>query len=101
MKCTKSLVLVLMLSACAAVSTSGGVMPIGPNMYLLSVQGGSFDHSGNALKAKLFQDATKYCADQQLVMVPANSSSHDATTQVFAAAEVQFRCLSKDDPRAR
>ena len=100
----KQLVILLFaaaLSACASVSTSGGALQIGPDMYLLSVKGGTMDHSGNALKADLFKEASKFCTDKQRVMVPANSSSHDATYQVYSAAEVQFRCLTKDDPRAR
>ena len=42
------------LTGCASTNTSGGVLPIGPDMYMLSVQGGTLDHSGTVLMAKLY-----------------------------------------------
>jgi len=87
-------------TGCAATNTSGGVLPIGPDMYMISIQGGTLDHSGTVLKAKLYQEASKFCTDKDRVMVPVNSVSQDALLN-YASAEVQFRCLSKDDPRAR
>lgn len=60
----KSLILIAFLSAiasgCAATNTSGGVLPIGPDMYMTSVQGGTLDHSGTVLKVKLYQEASKF-----------------------------------------
>jgi hypothetical protein len=88
------------VSGCASTITSGGVLPIGPDMYMLSIQGGTLDHSGNALKAKLYPVAAKFCADKDRVMVPMNSTSQDAGLN-YSNAEVQFRCLLKDDPRTK
>lgn len=93
-------VLSVMATGCASTNTSGGVLPIGPDMYMISVQGGTLDHSGNVLKAKLYQEASKFCIDKERVMIPVNSTSQDALWN-YASAEVQFRCLSKDDPRAK
>ena len=90
----------IIAAGCAATNTSGGVLPIGPDMYMISMQGGTLDYSGTVLKAKLYQDASKFCIDKDRVMVPVNSVSQDALWN-YASAEVQFRCLSKDDPRAK
>ncbi len=88
------------LAGCAATNTSGGVLPIGPDTYMISMQGGTLDHSGTALKVKLYQEASKFCVDKDRVMVSVNSVSQDALWN-YSSAEVQFRCLSKDDPRAK
>lgn len=81
----------LVTTACASTGTDG-VVEIGPNTYMLGGMGGVFDHSGSAVKAKFFKEASKYCADKGMTMIPLNSTGQDAGMVQYASAEVQFRC---------
>lgn len=81
------------LTACATTGTDG-VVEISPNTYMLGSMGGMFDHSGSAVKAKLFKEAAKYCGDKGMTMVPLNSTGQDAGVVTYASAEVQFRCAA-------
>lgn len=52
------------------------------------------DFSAGAVKARMFQQAAKYCADQGRVMSPVGSTGKDSGIGTYASAEVQFRCLA-------
>lgn len=82
---------VLALTACA--TGTDGVVEIGPNTYMVGGQGGFFDYSGSAVKAKFFREASKYCAGKGMTMVPLNSTGQDSAMAQYASAEVQFRCV--------
>lgn len=81
----------LLLTACA--TGTDGVVEIGPNTYMVGGHGGMFDYSGSAVKAKFFKEASKYCADKGMTMVPLNSTGQDSAMMQYASAEVQFRCV--------
>lgn len=93
MKKTTLIMMAVALTACASTGTDG-VVEIGPNTYMLGGMGGMFDHSGSAVKAKFFKEASKYCADKDMTMVPLNSTGQDAGMVQYASAEVQFRCVA-------
>lgn len=82
----------IVLSGCAVTGTEG-VVEIGPNTYMLGGQGGRWDHSGSAVKARFFKEAAKYCSDKGMTIVPLNSTGQDAYGISYASAEVQFRCV--------
>jgi hypothetical protein len=73
---------------------TGGVVPIGPDLYMVGGLGTVVDISGSAVKARYFQEATQFCATRGLSMAPVNSTSQDSAPYTFASAEVQFRCAS-------
>ncbi|MCK4120402.1 hypothetical protein ACI2UK_24480 [Ralstonia nicotianae] len=81
------------LLGCATTGTDG-VVPIGPDMYMIGGLGNFTDFSASAVKVRMFQQAAKYCADQGRVMSPIGSTGKDSGYGTYASAEVQFRCLA-------
>lgn len=82
---------ILIASGCA--TGSDGVVPIGPNLYMVGGLGKLTDFSSSAVKARFFQQASKFCADQGKTMVPVNSTGQNSGAGTYASAEVQFRCV--------
>lgn len=82
-----------LLASCAS-----GVVPIGPDTYMLSDTGAYSWSSGGNLKANIYRDAYVFCQKQGKEMMPASTHQNDANFSNFAHAEVQFRCLAKGDP---
>lgn len=91
MKYLITVVSAVVLTACA--TGTDGVVEIGPNTYMVGGQGGMFDYSSSAVKARFYKEASKYCADKGMTMVPLNSTGQDAAMAQYASAEVQFRCV--------
>lgn len=80
-----------LLVACANTGT-GGVVSIGPNLYMIGGLGEFTDFSSTSVKARFYQQASQYCASMGKTMVPVNSSGRDSGLATYATAEVQFRC---------
>lgn len=97
MKAAIAVLIGVVLSGCATTGTDG-VVQIGPDLYMLGGLGGFTDFSSSGVKARFFQQASKYCADKGLVMSPVNSTGKDADFS-YASAEVQFRCLAPNASR--
>lgn len=68
-------------------------------MYMVGGLGNFTDFSSSGAKARLYKDASKYCADRNRVMLPMNSTGKDSGFGTYASAEIQFRCLPPADPR--
>ena len=71
---------------------STGVVPAGPQTYMISVTEGPGLTNGGAAKARTYREATQWCDKRGLVMVPIASDTHP--TQVFgryAGSELTFR----------
>jgi len=51
------------------------------------------DFCGNAVKARLYQQASEFCQSKGGVMVPLNSTAEDSKYGQYASAEIQFRCV--------
>ena len=96
---TTALVFTLAMTGCA--TGTKGVVPIGPDLYMVGGLGGYTDYSGSAVKARFFEQASKFCQERGQVMLPVNSTGHDAAYATYASAEVQFRCVSSSDPTHR
>ena len=79
------------LSGCA--TGTDGVVPIGPDLYMVGGLGKFTDFSSSAVKARFFQQASKFCADEGKTMSPVNSTGQDSGAGTYASAEVQFRCV--------
>lgn len=92
MKKLVALAFTAMFSGCATTGTDG-VVQIGPDFYMIGGLGKFTDFSASAVKARMFQDASKYCANQGRVMSPVGSTGRDSGFGTYASAEVQFRCL--------
>lgn len=95
----RKIVFVGLFGACAAVlgcatqKGTDGVVNIGPDLYMVGGLGGTFDHSGSALKAKFFKEAKEFCEAKGKTMTPVNSTHKDAGWE-YSSAEVQFRCVA-------
>jgi hypothetical protein len=83
----------LALTACVGTGTKG-VVPIGPDLYMIGGLGRFTDYSSSAVKARFFQDAAKFCASKNQVMRPVNSVGQDSGIGTYASAEVQFTCVT-------
>jgi len=85
-------------SGCGTTGTDG-IVQIGPDLYMVGGFGKFTDFSSSGVKARLYRDASKYCADKGRVMLPVNSTGRDSGLGTYASAEIQFRCLVPTDPR--
>ncbi len=84
------------LMGCASISE---IVPAGKDTYMITASDLSTGAAGSTLKAKLYKEASIYCAKQNKVLFPVSDSSVDY--RVFrgtANAELTFRCLNDDDP---
>lgn len=88
----------LTLCGCATTGTNG-VVQIGPELYMIGGLGNFTDQSSSAVKARFYQQGSKYCEERDKVMLPVNSTGQDAGYGTYASAEIQFRCLPPNDPR--
>jgi len=57
------------------------------------------DYSSSVVKARLNQEATTYCSDEGMVMLPTSSTDQDAGYGEYASAEIRFECLLPGDAR--
>ena len=82
-----------------ACTTTTGVVPIGEETYMIGTTGkspGGF--SGSEAKALAIQEAQKFCATKGRKLQVVNTQQADMQFGVNATAEVQFMCLSDNDP---
>lgn len=84
------------LTGCA--TGTDGVVNIGPDLYMIGGQGRFTDFSSSAVKARFFEQAQQYCAQNNRVMQPINSTGQDSGIGTYASAEVQFKCVSARKP---
>lgn len=88
----------IFLAGCATTGTNG-VVQIGPDLYMIGGLGKFTDFSSSGVKARLYQDGSKYCDERGRVMLPVNSTGQDSGLGTYASAEIQFRCLPPNDSR--
>jgi hypothetical protein len=79
------------IMGCATTGT-GGVVEIGQNLYMIGGLGNFSDFSSSAIKARMFQDAAKFCSGKGKQMEPVGTTGKDSSYGTYASAEVQFRC---------
>lgn len=86
----------LILAGCAS---NSGIVPIGPETFMVSRQAATGFSGLGTLKADAFQEANQYCNKQNknIRVVNTNESSPPYVLGNFPRAEVQFMCLDKSD----
>jgi len=84
------------LNACA----HSGVVPMGPDSYLIANSEWGFT-SGSYQKAEALKEASEYCKSLGKEMLVVSINQNDVSWGKTPAAEVQFRCLSSGDPELR
>lgn len=93
----KRICLVVLIAGCA---TNTGVVPIGPDTYMVGGKSSTGFAAGSDVIADLYRQAGAYCAEQQRFLMPVNTQSIDgAPGRSFANAKIEFRCLEKGDPQ--
>jgi hypothetical protein len=80
------------IMGCATTGTDG-VVEIGENLYMIGGLGNFSDFSSSAVKARMFQDATKSCSGKGKQVETVGSTGKDSSYGTYASAEVQFRCI--------
>ena len=90
------IILVAALSGCAS---NSGVVPVGPDTYMVSRQAATGFSGMGTLKADAFQEANEYCLkDKKKVQVVRTDESRPPyLLGNYPRAEVQFMCLSPGD----
>lgn len=91
----------LLLSSCASLEPISGVVPIGPDKYLIGGGVGLPNYANTSLKAKLYQQAAQFCADRTRVMQISDSASMDQKVDESGRVELQFYCLLDSDYRLK
>jgi hypothetical protein len=84
--------IVVCICGCAT-SGKDRVVQIGPNTYKMGGLGKSTDFSGNAVKARLYQQAAEFCRSKGGEMIPLNSTAQDSKPGQYASAEIRFKCV--------
>ena len=90
-------ILSLSLIGCAS---NSGVIPIGKETYMVSRQAATGFSGSGTLKAEAFSEARDFCKKQNknLQVVNTNEAQPPFVFGNFPKAEVQFMCLSSNDP---
>lgn len=81
------------LTGCA--TGTDGPVSIGGDAYMIGGLGQFTDYSASAVKARMFKQATEFCASKGQDMTPLNSTGKDSGYGTYASAEVQFKCVAK------
>jgi hypothetical protein len=89
--------LALLLVACAS---TPGVVPIGPDTYMVSRQAATGFTGMSGLMAAAMREAEAFCRTKSMLMqvVSTSQSSPPYIFGNFPRAEVQFMCLASNDP---
>ena len=90
-------VLALAVVPFAAWAGSSGVMPDGPDAYLVMHTGKTGFVSSGSLQRKAYEEATKFCSDRSLVMETISmDSKRSRPLGGFPEATLRFKCMSAD-----
>jgi hypothetical protein len=83
--------------AIVAGCASSGVIPTGPDTYMVSkTSAGGVFVSGSSVKADLYIEANKFCADRGQVVDTVDASSKNAIPFArMPSAELQFKCVPR------
>jgi hypothetical protein len=99
MKRNKFYYFVLLISGCAS---SPGVIPIGPDTYMVSEQGWISTQSTGELKSKAYQKAGAYCVKQGMKLMPVSTNQVPGVIgRSYPEVELQFMCLTEKDYELR
>lgn len=87
----------LLIAGCSG----SGVVPMGRDTYMIAKDGSFTTFGGGAVKAELYQEANTFCEGKGKHLMPVKEASRDSGYGRYANAELQFRCLSENDPELR
>jgi hypothetical protein len=85
-------ILALILTGCS----STGVVPTGPDTYMLAKTGGAPGTSGAEVTADLYREANAFCADQKKQLMTVTVTAQDWKPFVrLANSKLEFRCVAE------
>ncbi|MCF6289530.1 MAG: hypothetical protein L3J03_00785 [Desulfobacterales bacterium] len=95
----KNIVFLFSLLLILGCASNSGVVPIGPETFMVSRQAATGFSGLGTLKADAFKEANEYCTSQNknIRVVNTNESSPPYVMGNFPRAEIQFMCLDKND----
>jgi len=97
---SRFLCLALLLTALISGCTTSGVVPVGPNTYLITKSVWGF--SGAApIKAEAIKEAADYCASHGKVLMVTKTVENGVKFGTTPSAEVYFKALAPDDPELK
>lgn len=90
--------LACLIAGCAA---NSGIVPIGPDTYMVSRQSGNAFAGASSLKAEAIAEGSQYCVSKKQVfqLVRAQEAQPPYILGNYPRAEIQFVCLSSNDKR--
>lgn len=88
------------LELTAGCASSSGVVPIGPDTYMVSRQAATGFSGMGTLKADAFKEADTFCKSEGKVLqvVRTQDAQPPFIFGNFPKTEVEFMCLTKGDP---
>ena len=91
MRRNAALILISTLAACA----SSGVVPTGPDTYMLTkTSAGGMFVSGSSVKSDLYVEANRFCASKGLAVDTVDASSKNAIPFArMPSADLHFKCV--------
>jgi hypothetical protein len=95
----KSVALLFGIIAFSGCAIHSGVVPIGPDTYMVSRQAASGFTGMGSLKADAFREASEYCIsrNKKIQVVNTIESRPPYILGNFPRAEIQFMCLGEGD----
>jgi hypothetical protein len=81
-----------LITGCATIQDP--IVQIGTDTYKVGGLERYKDYSSSALKAQVYQDAYRYCAAKNKVMVPLNGAGQSSTSS-NSASDLQFQCVAR------
>ena len=83
---------ILVLAGCAS---NSGVVPMGPDTYMVSRQAPTGFSGAGSLKAEALQEANQHCVSQRKELLVVNTSEAQPPFILgnYPRAEVQFKCV--------
>jgi len=93
-------ILAAIVGSLAACASNSGVVPIGPDTFMVSRQAATGFSGLGSLKAEALREADQYCTSRGKVLQIVNSTESQPPYVFgnFPKAEIQFMCLSANDP---
>ena len=76
-----------------------GVIPAGPDTYMVSATGMGFGTGG--VRTSVYRKANEFCAGAGLVMVPVSCDAKGGQPGVAPTADLTFRALRPGDPEIK
>jgi hypothetical protein len=92
------LCLIVLFAGCAS---NSGVVPAGQDTYIVSRQAATGFSGSGTLKADALREANQHCDSQKKVLkvVKITETQPPYLLGNFPKVEVEFMCLTADDPR--